>query len=231
MVEHSKKYQRTGFWMKSREAAGKRAVKLISEAFDAAGVPYFLDYGTLLGCVRNKEFIAVDNDIDFGICAENYTPKLIDELKRTTGSQLVCMSGVSADVLKPLWYGEACKNNIMPPQKEVNKEKWVVYIGVAVDDPENKVRMPCDIYIHYLAKGRWEGYRWFWITGMKVPRHLLENLTTTTFYDMEVSIPKEAEAYLELLYSTSWRIPAEVIAPYKYLTAEYLEELERRKDK
>jgi hypothetical protein len=46
--------------------------------FDAAGKRFFLDRGTLLGCVREGGFIASDYDIDVGIFADEIT---LDEVK------------------------------------------------------------------------------------------------------------------------------------------------------
>jgi len=38
----------------------------VKQILDDAGVKYWLDYGTLLGAVRDGKFIPWDNDIDLG---------------------------------------------------------------------------------------------------------------------------------------------------------------------
>jgi len=39
----------------------------IVDVFDQNGIVYFLDYGTLLGCIRDESFIPWDTDIDIGV--------------------------------------------------------------------------------------------------------------------------------------------------------------------
>lgn len=198
-------YKVQGFWIKEIEAVGKTLVKEVTAAFDRAGVPYFLTCGTLLGCIREGKFIAIDRDIDFGICAENYTPKLIEEFKKIpnarAGSRIA-----PASKLRPIWYGPD------------DKEEWITRQGVRLVSPISKHAIGCDIYFYYLGKGVREGYReqMHFKKSKHSPRHMVENLKTVKFYDMEVSVPEEAEAFLEILYSKHWRTRLEDIYPWKY---------------
>ncbi len=43
----------------------------LKRVFDAHGIPFFLFYGTLLGAVREQDFIVYDGDVDVAILAEN----------------------------------------------------------------------------------------------------------------------------------------------------------------
>ena len=46
--------------------AAKESLLLLKEVMDRRGIKFWLLYGTLLGAVRDKNFIAWDNDIDLG---------------------------------------------------------------------------------------------------------------------------------------------------------------------
>jgi len=46
--------------------AARESLLLLKEVMDRRGIKFWLIYGTLLGAVRDKNFIAGDNDIDLG---------------------------------------------------------------------------------------------------------------------------------------------------------------------
>jgi len=52
----------------------------ISVALDAENIPYWLDYGTLLGSVRHKGFVPWDDDVDLGALRED-RERIINTLK------------------------------------------------------------------------------------------------------------------------------------------------------
>ncbi len=52
---------------------GKEIMGLINEIFYSLEVPYWLEYGTLLGAVRDKGFISHDIDIDLGLFLSDYS--------------------------------------------------------------------------------------------------------------------------------------------------------------
>lgn len=198
-----KKYKKGGFWSEDKIVVGKLALKYITTAFNNAEIPYFINCGTLLGCVREKRFIPIDIDIDFAICAENFNPRLLTELKKQPVSH-IGIRKFPAINRSNIWHGLNDKDEL--PYK----------VGVRVSDPKTGGRVGCDIGIFYLGKDDLDGHRCHYRTSKTFPTQFMEKLTTTKFYGMEVSLPQHAEEYLELLYGENWRIPLEVQSPEKY---------------
>jgi phosphorylcholine metabolism protein LicD len=199
-------YKVRGLWEPEKEWLGKKMIKEAVAAFNRAGVPYFLDCGTLLGCIRDGKFIGIDRDIDFGICAENYKPELDEEFKKIPNSYFGARS-FPVSHLKHRWYG---------PE---DKDHWITRLGLYMKHPERTdIALGCDIYFYYLAKGKFEGRReqYHYKDGRCAPRHLLESLRTVKFYGMEVTVPEDAEAYLEVIYNRLWRMPLETLYPWRY---------------
>jgi len=54
---------------------GKEALFALKSVFEELGVSYWLEFGTMLGAVREKNFIAHDLDIDIGMFAAHYSEK------------------------------------------------------------------------------------------------------------------------------------------------------------
>ncbi len=48
----------------------------VDGVFKELNIKYWLDFGTLLGAVRNNDFLQHDNDLDFGVYLNDYTPNL-----------------------------------------------------------------------------------------------------------------------------------------------------------
>ena len=50
----------------------KEAFIKVVDIFNKNNIPFWLEYGTLLGCIRNKDFIDIDDDIDLGMKVEDF---------------------------------------------------------------------------------------------------------------------------------------------------------------
>jgi hypothetical protein len=72
----------------------KEALFLIDDIFKAVDLRYFLIFGTLLGAIREKDFIVYDDDIDLGIYIED-TDKLINALTILTKDYGFVISKIS----------------------------------------------------------------------------------------------------------------------------------------
>jgi len=61
-------------------------LKLVTDEFDKNDIPYWLDYGTLLGAYRGSTLISYDYDMDIGV-----EIKYSDKIKSIIGMSLAMM--------------------------------------------------------------------------------------------------------------------------------------------
>ena len=61
---------------------GKEALYIIKEELDLLKISYWLEAGTLLGAVREKNFISGDDDIDISVNIEDYSQRIRENLKK-----------------------------------------------------------------------------------------------------------------------------------------------------
>ena len=54
----------------------KEVLEAVDGVFNALDIKYWLDFGTLLGAVRNADFLQHDDDLDFGVKLEDYTSEI-----------------------------------------------------------------------------------------------------------------------------------------------------------
>ena len=61
---------------------GKDFLNQIQKVFEELGISYWLEFGTLLGAVREGDFIGGDSDIDLGAYLDEYSPKIEEVFKK-----------------------------------------------------------------------------------------------------------------------------------------------------
>lgn len=147
---------------------------------------YFADYGTLLGIVRDKKFISWDMDVDYG---------------------LIFQSGFDwcnfESHLKKYGFRKVREYKY---HSEI-KEQTYDYKGLTID-----FFAKTDDGINSIAYGFYKqnGY----VYDNKDSRHVQEvryvrilETQIVEFLGVDVTIPLNAEEYLESAYSKNWRIP------------------------
>jgi phosphorylcholine metabolism protein LicD len=160
-------------------------VSIIYEAAQNSGTSPFLFYGTLLGHVREKDFICYDFDVDVGILREDYD-KLLQQLRRLVDTKYTSFK------LKCI--------NIFG------------YRSMALHDIETKINADIDEF--YIEKNRmiknmpqWYTRYWWKEKHTKYPAEWVLPLKQEMFNDTLVNIPTNADNILTYIYGDSYKTP------------------------
>ena len=167
-------------------------IKYIHHELSKHNIKHWLMYGTLLGCIRNKDVIPYDYDFDFGILFSDKEKILsIDlenkkyKIKKTEGGTIYSKKSEFKDV-EGIW----------------RVSLKVMYEEIPVGD----------LYIyHRFDDGYMQRYDpinkiLFWPMSV-YPSILTDNLEIGTIRDLHLPIPLYAECLLEYFYGPMWKIP------------------------
>jgi len=159
-------------------------------ALDSIKVPYWLTDGTLLGFIRNGDFIAHDNDIDLGVHIKNYSPDIIKAFKKI-GFKMKHQYGCN---------------------ERGGKEYTFKRDGIKVDifffyDEENTTWHGAWLYESGFLHSRW-----FRKSGLSKPSLIRYGYKNFALSTMEIrgktfSIPENPIHYLEQKYGKDWSTP------------------------
>lgn len=152
----------------------------IADILEKYNIKFYLDYGTLLGAVRDKDFIKNDSDIDLGIYDKIWTNPLL---------------------LKSLIL-DFQKNNI------TIRNIWDNTINTIIS--LRKCNIAMDIYQKAKGNNEYFKYgydRKLGIVKMLYPLDCLDTLDKINFLGKEFNIPHNSEKYLENIYGKSWVTP------------------------
>lgn len=147
---------------------------------------FFVDFGTLLGAVRNNDLIKWDNDIDFGLLYNDHFS----------------------------WEDfETILNKI-----QLKKIRQFVLDGQITEQTYRRGHLTIDFFLHVNNEQYSQCYGYYRKEGY-IYNSMYEYHTKSAHFsriekpikgrirDIEVSIPGNAEEYLESVYTSDWRIP------------------------
>ena len=155
--------------------------------FESEGINYSLDFGTLLGAVRERDFIEWDDDLD--LCVFDYdVPKIMAALPR--------LKNINNWVSTRTWDLDIQGQTLgkLRSGKVYNRELLIF-----------KGRIHADLYIKYRLEDGW-----YWQSHGKpcrAPHHFHDSYETIDFLGRSVRVPADTEAYLAHSFGDDWRTP------------------------
>jgi phosphorylcholine metabolism protein LicD len=170
--------------------SGLKLLRRFDEVMKEAGCEYWLAFGTLLGAIREHDFLKNDSDIDVGVFAADYSENvhkaLLDKgFKRTYEIQIV---GVDS-------FGF-----------EETYEWKKVHIDIFIF---HKTDIENEVFCHDFLDIVWEGKRKTFSTVRRI-YFPLEGLVTYDFLGLKVNIPSNYNSFLRAHYGDTfmWKDPS-----------------------
>ncbi len=171
---------------------GYEAMLVFDKCMVANGYKYSLAFGTLLGTIRNHDFIPHDDDIDVAMWINDYDSQIINVLKEA-GIRLLHSYSVAGD--------------------KIGKELTFIYKGVHIDiffffkDEQGKAYC-CDFIAQPDCSTIKESiYRHGGLLPRKIYVPLNETFIRTNLRDIEVAIPSNFEDILICRYGRDYMTP------------------------
>lgn len=171
---------------------GFEALSKFDNCLTKHGFNYYLAFGTLLGAVREHDFIPHDDDIDVAMWIEDYSPDIIKYLE--------------ADGIK-------LKHTFSVDNDKLAKEDTYVYKGVLIDifflyhDVDGKSYC-CDFINQHDCISKKDSVKKH---GGLLPRKLYmpfnKSVLRVEFKGIEVSIPENYKEILSFRYGEDYMIP------------------------
>ncbi len=167
-------------------------IKYIHYELEKHNIKHWLMYGTLLGCVRNKDVIPYDYDFDFGILFSDIDKILSINLEN-----------------KKYRIGKTKGGTIYSKKSQFKDVEGIWRVSLKVMYEEIPVG---DLYIyHRFDDGYMQRYDpvnkiLFWPMSV-YPAMLTDTLEYGTIRDLKLPIPKYPECLLEYFYGPMWKIP------------------------
>lgn len=168
-----------------------RAIDTVVDVLEDLGVHAFLAYGTLLGAVREAQFLGHDSDADLGYVSQHTVP--VDAIRE---SFVLQRRLAERGFVTHRYSGAAFQIDV---QESDGSKRGLDLFGGFLSVGEEGSRL-------YLMGEVGQDYRPEW----------LHPLTTATLAGREFPVPARPEKLLEAMYGPSWEVPDPA---FKFTTA------------
>ena len=128
----------------------KKMLKLTLDVFNKHNVPYWADFGTLLGLIREKDIIAHDFDADFGINSDNINKLYNPIIRNALVKKGLCLVK-SKDSVYKIYYLSVVKD---PNTEFFYKHTTHVDIFPYIFKPLNKIALRAKLNWHKESNGK-----------------------------------------------------------------------------
>lgn len=164
---------------------GTKTLRLIHTALTSAGVRYFADFGTLLGIVREGNFINHDLDIDIGVVVDTpKTKQLVQDALIGAGCRLKKEFSLNGVIVEQSFLYKSLKFDIgFYENSDTSSSCYLFYKNPNVLLEEGQVHV------------------------VKMTYHRIDSFEMRKFLGIEIIVPSNPERLLEEKYGDDWRIP------------------------
>lgn len=178
---------------------GRDLLMHIHDILSTESITFFVDFGTLLGIVRENQLLGHDLDIDLGVLVESlYTREHVQAILSAGGCTLVRSFVYNDQIVEQSYRYKEIKFDICYYGTEGAHS--TCYLFYEADDS-------------YLKENEMNVVRFRY--------GLIEGIQSHDFAGLTVNVPKEPERILQEKYGADWRVPNKNWVYWKAPTAEY----------
>jgi len=190
----------------------KRSAKFLHNMFTTLGIKYWMDYGTLLGIVRDKAFIPYDTDVECYMFFKDETDKMkVVEYLKIHGFKIIydfhTRQGVNSIEKEGYLHMSFGWFKYHPVLSKLIPKRLFLKLGRRYTRQSSEFIRPHEGEIR--EKRRFN----CWVRSF-LPLVFCDTIKTVPFYDFEVCIPGRAEELLQIRYGEEWGIPTSKYTGY-----------------
>lgn len=168
------------------ESKGLDTIMAVEEALSGTDICYFADYGTLLGIIRDNKLISWDDDIDYGILADDsFDWKGFEKQLSLFGFRKIKEFKYKETITEQTYQKGQLSVDFFSHKN--NKEHCISHLYYRKDD--------------FIYHSKYE----YHVRVCKC--HRINHTKQIFFEGIRVNVPENAEELLADIYTESWRIP------------------------